>query len=136
MPIVTEQEGEMHCRLQSPEGVLFDGEAKIVVARSPEGEFAVMEGHAPLLAALGPSPLRVKAEDGERAFALRGGVLQVTEDGVSVLAHEAIPAQEIDVAAVIADIEGLTNGELQEGSSRDEEIAFLSVQREMGGERE
>ena len=52
----------MHCQLQSPEQMLFDGEAKIIVARSPDGEFAVMDRHAPLLAALGPSPLRIKTE--------------------------------------------------------------------------
>jgi len=129
----------MYCQLQSPERMLFDGEARIVVARSPEGEFAVMDRHAPLLAALGPSPLRIKTESEEHVFALSGGVLQVTTDGVTVLAHEAIPAGEIDIAAVNARIEALKNSESAAsdssqtgGSSNEQEIAFLDVQKKLG----
>ncbi|HDL86497.1 MAG TPA: ATP synthase F1 subunit epsilon [Candidatus Acetothermia bacterium] len=129
----------MHCQLQSPERMLFDGEAKIVVARSPEGEFAVMDRHAPLLAALGASPLRIKTESEEYVFALSGGVLQVTADGVTVLAHEAIPAGEIDIAAVNARREELTGSETgaadsshEEASVSEQEIAYLDVQKRLG----
>ena len=131
----------MHCQLQSPERMLFDGEAKIVVAHSPEGEFAVMDGHAPLLAALGPSPLRIKTEDEEHVFALSGGVLQVTTDGVTILAHEAIPAGEIDLAAVRSRIVELAGSEAagayaSQGDTPpgEQEIAFLDVQKKLGGE--
>ena len=133
----------MHCQLQSPERMLFDGEAKIVVARSPEGEFAVMNGHAPLLAALGPSPLRIKTEDEEYVFALSGGVLQVTADGVTILAHEAISADEIDLAAVNARREELASSEavatdasLGDTSQTEQEIAFLDVQKKLGENHE
>jgi len=133
----------MRCQLQSPERMLFDGEAKIVVAHSPEGEFAVMDGHAPLLAALGPSPLRIKTEDEEHVFALSGGVLQVTTDGVSVLAHEAIPAGEIDLDAVSARREELagseaTNTAVSQGDTApgEQEIAFLDVQKKLGAYHE
>ena len=133
----------MHCQLQSPERMLFDGEAKIVVAHSPEGEFAVMDGHAPLLAALGPSPLRIKTEDEEHVFALSGGVLQVTTDGVTILAHEAIPAGEIDLAAVSARKEELAGSEVAGADvSRgdtppgEQEIAFLDVQKKLGENHE
>ncbi len=131
----------MHCQLQSPERMLFDGEAKIVVAHSPEGEFAVMDGHAPLLAALGPSPLRIKTEDEEHVFALSGGVLQVTTDGVTILAHEAIPAGEIDLAAVSARREELAGSKVAGADASqgdtprgEQEIAFLDVQKKLGGE--
>lgn len=138
----------MHCQLQSPERMLFDGEAKIVVACSPEGEFAVMNGHAPLLAALGPSPLRIKTESEEHVFALSGGVLQVTTDGVTILAHEAIPAGEIDLVAVNARSDELAGPEAAEAdasqgdtpqgdaSQGEQEMAFLDVQRKLGENHE
>jgi len=129
----------MHCQLQSPEKMIFDGEAKIVVARSPNGEFAVMDRHAPLLASLGPSPLRIKTESEEHAFALSGGVLQVTTDGVMILAHEAIPAEEIDIADVNARREtlasaqpGATDSPQEVPSDTEQEIAFLDVQKRLG----
>jgi len=90
----------MHCQLRSAERALFDGEATMVVAHSPKGEFAVMEGHAPLLAILDNAPLRIKTEKGEHAFALLTGLLRVSKEGVMILAQEAIPSEEIDLFAV------------------------------------
>lgn len=90
----------MYCRLRSPERMLFDGEATLVAAHSKEGEFAVMSGHAPLLAALNTAPLRIVTDEGEHIFAVLAGALSVAEDGVTILAQEAIPVEEIDLAAV------------------------------------
>ena len=92
----------MHCQLRSPERTLFDGEATLVAAHSMEGEFAVMTGHAPLLAALDTAPLRIKTDDGERVFAVDSGVLRVSANGVMILAQGAIAVEEIDLAAVKA----------------------------------
>jgi len=90
----------MHCQLRSAERALFDGEATMVVAHSPKGEFAVMEGHAPLLSILDNAPLRIKTEKREHAFALLTGLLRVSKEGVMILAQEAIPSEEIDLFAV------------------------------------
>ncbi len=92
----------MHCQLRSPERTLFDGEATLVAAHSMEGEFAVMTGHAPLLAALDTAPLRIKTDNGEHVFAVGSGVFRVSVDGVMILAQEAIAVEEIDLSAVKA----------------------------------
>ena len=90
----------MHCRLVVPEGVLFDGEALLVAARSSHGEFAVMADHAPLLAELVPAPLRIKTETGEHVYVLSSGLLRVEETGVTIAAEQAVPLDEIDLAEV------------------------------------
>ena len=90
----------MHCRLVIPEGVLFDGKASLIVARSPNGEFAVMDNHAPLLAVLNPSPLRIKTSAKEHVYALSGGLLRVEQTGVTITAEQAISVDEIDLAEV------------------------------------
>ena len=92
----------MHCQLRSPERTLFDGEATLVAAHSVEGEFAVMTGHAPFLAALDTAPLRIKTDDGESVFAVSSGVLRVNADGVMILVQEAIAVEEIDLSSVKA----------------------------------
>ncbi len=127
----------MHCQLQSPERKLFDGEVKMVVARSPEGEFAVMEGHAPLMAALGPSPLRIKTDSEEKTYALSGGVLQVSADAVTILAHEAIPADAIDIEAVNKRREELSGAQSPDAAgSTGQEIAYLDVLSKLGEKHE
>ncbi len=86
----------MRCVVRSPERTLLDAEAEMVIARSDRGEFALMSGHAPLLAQLEPGPLRVKAADSEHVFACFGGTLDVQLDVVTVLVSEAIPLEQID----------------------------------------
>jgi F-type H+-transporting ATPase subunit epsilon len=84
----------------SVESRVWSGEAEMLVARTTEGEMAVLAGHAPLLGELKePSRVRVRSADGdEQAWDIAGGFLSVTEDGVTVLAESAEPAHGDDPA--------------------------------------
>lgn len=90
----------VHVELVSVERLLWSGEARMVIARTTEGELGVLPGHAPLLGELAPGGVvRIQEEGGEElTFAVHGGFLSVTEDGVSILAELAERADEIDVA--------------------------------------
>jgi F-type H+-transporting ATPase subunit epsilon len=89
----------VHVELVSVERLLWSGDATMVIARTTEGELGVLPGHAPLLGELAPGGVvRIQQEGGgELAFAVHGGFLSVTEDGVSILAEIAEQADEIDV---------------------------------------
>jgi len=90
----------VHVELVSVERLLWSGEARMVIARTTEGELGVLPGHAPLLGELAPGGIvRIQQEDvgDELVFAAHGGFLSVTEDGVSILAELAERADEIDV---------------------------------------
>jgi F-type H+-transporting ATPase subunit epsilon len=90
----------VHVELVSVERLLWSGEARMVIARTTEGELGVLPGHAPLLGELAPGGVvRIKQDDGgeELVFAVHGGFLSVTDDGVSILAELAERADEIDV---------------------------------------
>jgi F-type H+-transporting ATPase subunit epsilon len=66
---------------------------------------AVYPLHAPMVAVLGHGELRVTRMDGGRQnFYLSGGVLQVANDDVSILAETVIPSREVDVAAAQAQL--------------------------------
>jgi F-type H+-transporting ATPase subunit epsilon len=90
----------VHVELVSVERLLWSGDATMVIARTTEGELAVLPGHAPLLGELAPGGVvRIQQEGGEElTFAVHGGFLSVTEDGVSILAELAERADEIDVS--------------------------------------
>ena len=76
----------MHCRVICGDEVWYDGEARIAVARSPGGGFAVMDGHEPMLAALAAGSLRIEDERGTHTIELLTGLLRVTGDSVTVIA--------------------------------------------------
>ncbi len=85
-------------RVISPEQVLFDGDAEMVAGRTLIGEIAFFAGHAPLVGALEPGPLRVLPAGGgtEESFDLTGGFVEVRDGRVTVLAAGAGSGAEGD----------------------------------------
>ena len=92
----------MDVSIVSPEAGVWEGEADLVVARSPEGEFGIMRGHIPFLAALVPGKVTVVSGDSRDVFFVPGGFLESSgppEDyHVIVLADDAEAADEIDAS--------------------------------------
>ena len=81
----------------SPDGAVFRGEAEGVQAPGVEGSFEVRTGHAPMIAAFGVGPLRLRQSAGDAlVYATSGGFLEVLGDRVTVLAETAEPATAID----------------------------------------
>ncbi len=93
---------ELTLDIVAPNDRVFQGTASAVRAPGVEGSFAVLRGHAPMIAAFGVGPLIVTTDDGgggdgRIAFATSGGFLEVIDDTVTVLAETAEPASDIDV---------------------------------------
>ena len=89
----------LQVELVSPERILYSGEADMVVCRTIDGgEVAFLAGHAPFLAALAISSVRIKTSDGDYKFAaVHGGFVHTKDDKVIVLSDVAELADEIDV---------------------------------------
>ena len=94
----------MQVQLVSPEQVLYEGEAKMVVVRTLSGgDIAFEDNHAPFLGALTAWPARVKFEDGtQRWFAVHGGFVEVSKNHVIILSDVAELADQIDVERAAA----------------------------------
>ena len=79
--------------------MVWEGDADMVVARSPEGEFAILRGHIPFLAALVPGIVKVVSGNSQEIFFVSGGVLEASgsmdDYHVIVLADDAQPAGDI-----------------------------------------
>ena len=84
----------LNVELVAVEEKVWTGQATMLVARTTEGELAVMPGHAPLLGALAdPGVVRIKREDGpELSYQVNGGFLSVTGTGATVLAETCEPS--------------------------------------------
>jgi F-type H+-transporting ATPase subunit epsilon len=92
-------------KLLSPDRVALDADAVQAVLPAFDGEWGVLAGHAPLVAALGTGCLRVSFPDGTgRGYAVRGGFAQVRNNVLTVLAAECRGAGELDAAAVDAEL--------------------------------
>lgn len=89
----------LQVQLVTVERKLWSGEARMVIARTTEGELGVLPGHAPLLGELAEGGVvTVRTESGDDVVvAAHGGFLSVTEKGVSILAETAEVSEDIDV---------------------------------------
>lgn len=87
----------LYVDIVSPDGSVFRGEAEGVQAPGVEGSFEVRTGHAPLIAAFGVGPIRLRQPGGDTlVYATSGGFLEVLDNRVTVLAESAEPATAID----------------------------------------
>ncbi len=85
-------------QLVSPERVLYEGDAEMVVCRTTDGEIAFLPGHVPFVGALGVAKVRViLPEKGEIAVAVHGGFVEVSGDHVTILSDVAELPEQVDV---------------------------------------
>jgi len=73
----------------SPEGVVWQGEADELIARTTEGEIGILTDHEPLLASLATGAVVVKHGDGEISIGVHGGLLQLWKNQVTILTDVA-----------------------------------------------
>lgn len=90
--------GNLEVAVVSAERLLWQGEAKTVVAKTPEGEIGILPGHEPVLSLLVESPLRIEEPDGSKMLvAVHGGFFSVDSNKVNVIAEVAELAEDIDL---------------------------------------
>ncbi|MBM3634293.1 MAG: ATP synthase F1 subunit epsilon [Actinobacteria bacterium] len=83
----------------TPEGVVHDGVAAMVVAPSVGGELGILPRHVPLIAALQPGRTRLKMlDESEVVMATTEGYIAVEDDRVLIMVEQAELAGDIDRA--------------------------------------
>jgi F-type H+-transporting ATPase subunit epsilon len=82
--------------LVAPERVLYSGQVSQVIVPGAEGEMTVLAGHSPVMTTLRPGIVTVSEEKGAKRLFVRGGFADVTPDGLTILAEQAIPVEELN----------------------------------------
>ena len=125
-----------HFDLVSPEKLAFSGEVDQVDVPGVEGDFGVLAGHAPVVAAIRPGILVITSGGTHQKIIVLGGLAEVSEKGLTVLADTATSIDELDrakFAATISDMEAKLAE--KEGSELDHAIEkldhFKSIQNEL-----
>ena len=106
----------------SAERELWSGQARSLVAKTPEGDIGILPGHEPVLALLVESPLRIEGADGTKVLvAVHGGFFSVSGNQVNVIAEVAELAEDIDLERAHA---ALARAQAA-GADSDDEIAAM-----------
>ena len=90
--------------LVSPEKLLFSGEVEAVSVPGLEGAFTVMKDHAPVMSALRPGVVEIARASGAQKLFVRGGFADVSAKGLTILAEQAIPLEDLNADKIAAEI--------------------------------
>ena len=117
---------------------VWAGDADLVIARSPEGEFGIMRGHIPFLAALVPGRVTVVTGGSRETFLVTGGFLEASgpmsdEYHVIVLADDAEEIGDVDDAELQRRLDEIKRKAAEE---RSDEMSDASLRASLAaGER-
>ncbi|MDA9490457.1 F0F1 ATP synthase subunit epsilon [Bradyrhizobium sp. CCBAU 11361] len=125
-----------HFDLVSPEKLAFSGEVDQVDIPGVEGDFGVLAGHAPVVAAIRPGILTVTSGGRHEKIIVLGGLAEVSEKGLTVLADVATSLDELDRAQFAETIAEMEEGlKEHEGGELDQAIErldhFKSIQQQL-----
>jgi F-type H+-transporting ATPase subunit epsilon len=126
---------QLFCRVITPEEVIYDGEADLVIARIADGDLGVLVDHSPLVSTVEVGEVRVRQDDEQLVYATSDGFFKVSENLVQVLVEEAVTVEEIDIDAAEQRVEEAER-ELSEVSEddgdRDRVVAEIERRQRMG----
>jgi F-type H+-transporting ATPase subunit epsilon len=103
----------------TPEGQVFSDEVEMISTRTATGSIGILANHAPLMAILEPTELRLYKSDSDVVkFAQGEGYLQVVENSALVLVEEAVEPDNLDRSDIESRLEEAQRGmeEAEEGS--------------------
>jgi len=108
----------LRVELVAPDGEIWSGRARMVIAKTLDGDLGVLTGHSPVLGILAEGSLVriVGPEAGEAAAvedvlaAVSSGFLAVADDRVSILSRQAQLASTVDTGAVQAELDAALEG--------------------------
>jgi len=93
-------EKKMRLHIATPESVKFDEDVGMVILRCITGDMGILPNHQPVSAILDYGVLRIMSDGVERRIAVFGGIAQVIDNTVNILANDAQWPEDIDIAFV------------------------------------
>lgn len=91
---------KLHFSLVSPERELFSGDVEHVVVPGVAGQFGVLSQHAPVMTVIQPGAIRIIDGTSERKIYVGGGFADVTPEGLTILAEDAVDLSTLDRATL------------------------------------
>ncbi|MEM8772149.1 MAG: F0F1 ATP synthase subunit epsilon [Pseudomonadota bacterium] len=91
---------KLHFTLVSPERELMSRDVDQVDIPGSEGWLGVLPNHSPLMTTLAPGMVKIRDGSDEKRIFVRGGFAEISPTGLTVLAEEAMPAEELNAEKI------------------------------------
>ena len=121
----------MRLDIVTPEKLAFSDEIDCVVVPGAEGELGILKAHAPIITTLRPGELRYLKGGEETSLAIGTGIVEVSNDRVTVLTDMALGENEIDEEAAEKAIASAQKAMSEKGLPEDTAAAQLALQKSL-----
>jgi F-type H+-transporting ATPase subunit epsilon len=134
----------LRVELVVPDGEVWSGRARMVIAKTLEGDLGILSGHQPVLAIIAEGSLiriidleSAPEQDAAREVtaAVSSGFLAVRDNRVSILARQAQLGSSVDASAVRADLNAALETGQTPGEPESAEVRYSRALLRAAGER-
>ena len=115
-------------RVVTPQRALLEEQVREVTAPGTVGEFGVLPDHITFLTSLEVGTLSYRTDRGTYRIAIRGGFAEVADNVMTVLADDAVFAEDIDADAARTELSA-AEAQLRDLSPLEESFPALDGQR-------
>lgn len=86
---------------------VLEQEAEFVLVRTTEGNMGILPNHSPFIAGLSTGEMKIRLNGKEEKYFVSEGLLEISNNVVTIIATEAIPADQLDVERAKKEVEEL-----------------------------
>lgn len=86
---------------------VLEQEAEFVLVRTTEGDMGILPNHSPFIAGLSTGEMKIRLNGKEEKYFVSEGLLEISNNVVTIIATEAIPADQLDVERARKEVEEL-----------------------------
>lgn len=86
---------------------VLEQEAEFVLVRTTEGDMGILPNHSPFIAGLSTGEMKIRLDGKEDKYFVSEGLLEISNNVVTIIASEAIPADQLDVERAKKEVEEL-----------------------------
>jgi F-type H+-transporting ATPase subunit epsilon len=92
-------------RLIAPTGIVYEGPVEQVIAVGAIGEFGVLANHVNYITSIVPCVVTVLSGNSMDEYLVTGGLAEVKDSAMTMLADEAIPVAAVDPIAAAPEVQ-------------------------------
>ena len=86
---------------------VLEQEAEFVLVRTTEGDMGILPNHSPFIAGLSTGEMKIRLNGKEEKYFVSEGLLEISNNVVTIIATESIPADQLDVERAKKEVEEL-----------------------------
>ena len=86
---------------------VLEQEAEFVLVRTTEGDMGILPNHSPFIAGLSTGEMKIRLNGKEEKYFVSEGLLEISNNVVTIIVTEAIPADQLDVERAKKEVEEL-----------------------------